>query len=126
MFHMLLITLMFITSSIFANSELAISSDPNALADQIMLEQPDSIDHYADGKIYLKPERINVTNEGLFLVKGESSIPLRMLMADRRGCFIGSTQLAIYRCTNPHCQTVWIAHTGPKCPKCGSPGTIAH
>jgi hypothetical protein len=55
---------------------------------QVLEEQPDSIEDWVDGRMYLVPERICVTRQGVFLCKNRSAIPLPCFAFDQKGVFI--------------------------------------
>lgn len=93
-----------------------------------MSEQPDAIIHYQEDKLYLKPERIIPTQNGLFLYDNNSAIRLAVVFSDQQGCYIRCVQYdelaGFYKCTNKDCNNVWDPNRSRKCPKCGSPGKL--
>lgn len=128
-----------ITYALFAHEETYSDTDlelnnvkeGSSLVTQIIQEQPDSIEYYDKGKLYLKLDRIYPTKDGIYLRNSRSSILLPPLFADDNGSFISATQQekdavakqVFYQCTNPKCMDVWdVSYFGYNCPRCKSPG----
>ena len=69
-----------------ANSNFSVIED--SICRQILEEQPESILFSTDDKIYLRPEMIFPTTQGLFLGSASSSIALAAVFADSAGCYL--------------------------------------
>lgn len=55
---------------------------------QILEEQPDSIEDWSGDRIYLNPERIHVSRNGVFVSNRRSKVMLEAFAVDKRGVFI--------------------------------------
>lgn len=96
--------------------------------DQIMNEQPESVDFYCNHRYYLKCERIQVTPLGIVLSNASSAIPIAALFSDSNGCYLES-EFKQYQ-SGPillpiicrKCGTGWFySEFRTVCPRCGTP-----
>ncbi|MES2274102.1 MAG: hypothetical protein V4487_07910 [Chlamydiota bacterium] len=101
--------------------------EQDLICQQIKEEQPGSILFCEGGKMYLRPEHIYATSEGLFLKSGSLVLPISRVLGDTFGCYLpyNSTDdlnrpTGYWSCFNPHCENylkVWHGKSS-KCPKC--------
>jgi len=87
---------------------LCFASEPlethDALLTEIVSNNCECVVNVTDDKVYVNPERIYPTSQGLFLCVGtDEYVPLPLLLSDDQGCYI---------------QTGWIKVTSP-CKFCG-------
>lgn len=92
-FRSIVSLLVFLTVCITARAENGAEPDPKQQEVtlrvlQVLEEQPDSIEDWVDGRMYLVPERLCVTRQGVFLCKNRSAIPLPCFAFDQKGVFI--------------------------------------
>ncbi len=82
-----LVTLFFFTSQeIEASSPRNIGRARSIL--EILEHQPASIESWVEDRVYLCPERIEITREGAFVSDWNSAIPIPSLALDQNGPFI--------------------------------------
>lgn len=117
-------TILFVFCSIFciscfANMDVLEIND--AALNEIIANGHACTDGVADDKIYINPDRIIPTREGLFLnVDGERFIPIPLLHSDSQGCYI--KPIARIRVTKPCPHCGWEIVSGafkcrnPDCP----------
>jgi hypothetical protein len=113
--------LMFITLAIF---NLAFAKedgmiDQNSVYLQIMQEEPGAILFQTEDKIYLQPESIRVTSQGIYV----GNISISALHSNAIGCWL-QRPVNYWFCTNADCSNynqVYASPTG-KCPVCGRAG----
>lgn len=90
---------------------------------QIVTEQPESIEYFDDGKLYLKARNICHTNVGLMLCNEHSAILLPRLSVDQNGYYLSSRD-EDHKLTCSKCSYVWsiLIHASLCCPRCGGIG----
>lgn len=96
------------------------------IVSRIVSEQADSIAFVDSEKVFLKPEHIRVSPQGLFLVSDDSCIPLQSLLSESRGCYLqtfaASTLASIgwfEKCPYPDCGKIFMRGAGiTHCPHC--------
>ncbi|NGX45085.1 MAG: hypothetical protein K940chlam2_00227 [Chlamydiae bacterium] len=106
----------------FTINACAFASDTaeNRLVDQIISEQPESIESIEAGKLYLSPENIFATSEGLALENGCSRISLSHLSSDQDGCFLSFAKSDSMVVTCWNCKYVFdLNELVTACPNCG-------
>ncbi len=103
-----------------------------ALIYEIVEEHPDAIEFYEEGKLYLKPDRIRATPQGLFLYSPDDDqwLPIVHMFSDTQGCYIAARsdimsgsilQPTTIRCTHCSCNYQPSVFNLFKCPNCGLP-----
>ena len=107
------------------------SLNPSATCFNLILsDYKDSIDHFSEGKIYLKPEMIFAYENSLWLCNDSTSLEIPSLHCDASGYYVISEQVnqfvPWYKCTNPKCGRIWdpTTHNSTYCPVCKSPGKL--
>ncbi|GEM_PF-5026606 len=96
---------------------------------QILEEQPSSVLLCTSEKLYLRAEKIEATERGLFLKDADSAIGLPFVCSDGGGCFVpllSKPAVDYWVCWNLECTNyggIW--HGSSKCPTCGKPGSRA-
>lgn len=110
----------------WANQEDA-NESVNPLCEQIYEQQPRAILFCTDDRMYLNPEMIFPTTEGLFLGDNYSSIAIPQLLADSSGCYLAlssgpgpNDDTRYYVCRNKDCvENGKIRYGGTsRCPTC--------
>jgi len=86
---------------------LSFASEPiethDALLTEIVSNDCECIVNIADDKVYVKPERIFPTSQGLFLHLGtDLYFPFLLLFSDDQGCYIQSARIKVTS-PCPHC-----------------------
>jgi hypothetical protein len=114
-FHVLFTLLFTISACAFASD-----TTEKPLLSLIISEQPESVQEIREGKLYLNPENVVASSDGLALVSGLSNIPLSTLSSDQNGCFLAfsPSDSMIVTCWN--CNYVFdLNELVTSCPKCG-------
>lgn len=98
MFRLALSIILSIVATSFAENPIISYStnapqEENQMISQILEEQPDAVQGYEEGKLYLSPDRISTTAYGIYLQSEESSIYLPQLSSDQNGCYIALNDL---------------------------------
>lgn len=94
---------------------------------QIYEQQPDAIQTADEDKLYLNPDRIKITANGLFLCGETSQIFLPVIHSADEGCYLNVPSRTdfwrtYYKCSNSKCNYKFVG--GPAwnnkehCPKC--------
>ena len=134
MFHIIGTILFFLAAQLNGISNEIISEKGNEIQEElccamlIMKEQPDSIEFYEEGKLYLKSEKIFPTRNGLFLCNKNSFISLPIVHSTERGSYITfqpkDEWRVFYKCSNPKCGNEflgpWKMGQTSICPLCRS------
>ncbi|MBI3258490.1 MAG: hypothetical protein HYZ54_03275 [Ignavibacteriae bacterium] len=87
----------------------------DALVEKIVATDPSCIQESIDDKIYLNPEKIIPTQQGLFLnLEGENYVTLPMIYSDEYGCYITPVVKVFNNCR--HCgREYFVTCDNPDC-----------
>ncbi|NGX37163.1 MAG: hypothetical protein K1000chlam2_00316 [Chlamydiae bacterium] len=98
------VSLMFTIFLIFCTSTLR-SEQPNEITTYLISSESSCITRITESKVYINPDKIFPTNEGLFLeLEQNEFVALPYLLADNEGCFVEKSR--VIKVTKP-------------CPFCG-------
>lgn len=127
MFSKLLLMFVFPVTCVVAHEHVGQKEQSVPTIMQIAYKQPESIQHYDDGKLYLKAEKIYQTVDGPLLYSNGSTILLPNLSVDQSGYYLSCRRrMDDYqlKCPNPDCgMKWWFSETWSiYCPACGMPG----
>lgn len=111
--------LMIVSITLFATKIESQFFLQNDLAKAILQDEPELIQSYQDGKLYLNKDIISFGNEGILLKTTEKSFVLPVLFSDAHGCYLPIIDPGIVTTCN-NCGYVFeITELVTYCPNCG-------